>query len=192
MAQTDTALSPEHIRQLDRAVDRPISLIGMMGVGKSTVGRRLANIMGRTFFDVDAEIETAAQMSIAEIFDTFGEAYFRDGERRVIARLTSEDHSVIATGGGAFSEPETRRNLLETTLPVWIDCSIDTLVQRTARRATRPLLREGDPKEILTTLYARRSGDYALAPVHVTSRSGSHSETAMRILKGVETWLNRT
>ena len=192
MAETATALSPDDIRRLDRVIAQPISLIGMMGVGKSTVGRRLAAMLDRPFYDVDSEIEEAAQMSIAEIFEEFGEPYFRDGERRVIARLTSERHSVIATGGGAFSQADTRADLLSRTVPVWIDCPIDTLVERTARRATRPLLLKGDPKDILTDLYEKRAGDYALAPVHVASRSGSHNETAHRILKGIDAWLNRT
>ncbi|MEL7518492.1 MAG: shikimate kinase, partial [Pseudomonadota bacterium] len=111
-------------------VDRPVVLVGLMGAGKSTVGRRLAAIMQRDFIDADDAIEDAAQRKIAEIFEEFGESYFRDGERRVIGRLMEENYGVIATGGGAFVDSETRALILEKGIAVWIDCDLETLVER--------------------------------------------------------------
>lgn len=182
----DTALDQTRIARLTPLIDRPIVLVGMMGVGKSTVGRRLAAMLGRGFVDADEAIEQAAQRSIAEIFEEFGEPYFRDGERRVIARLIEQEAGVIATGGGAFVDGETRALILERAIAVWIDCAIDTLVERTSRRKTRPLLKNGDPREILTKLARERREFYAQAPVRVQSVDGPHAETARTILRAIE------
>jgi shikimate kinase len=160
-----------------------------MGVGKSTVGRRLAEILARGFVDADDEIEKAAQRSIPEIFEEFGEAYFRDGERRVIGRLMEENSGVIATGGGAFVDPETRELILEKAIAVWIHSDIDTLVERTSRRNTRPLLRNGDPKEILTRLFEERKPSYSQAQIMVESKNAPHVETAQAILEAIDQWL---
>ena len=171
-------------------IDRPVVLIGLMGAGKSTVGRRLAGLMDRDFVDADDAIEDAAQRSISEIFAEFGEAYFRDGERRVIARLMEESNGVIATGGGAFVDPETRALILEKGIAVWIDCDIDTLVERTSRRNHRPLLKTGDPREILTRLLNERGPLYAEAQVRVKSNEGPHADTAQAILRAIEDYLS--
>ena len=168
---------------------RPIALVGLMGVGKTTVGRRLAAQLKIGFIDADAAIEEAAQLSISEIFDAFGEAYFRDGERRVISRLLQQGAGVIATGGGAFCQPETRRLLLEHARVVWLDCDIDTLVARTRRRDTRPLLRHGNARQILTRLHAERAPAYGEAPVRIASGDASHHQTALLILEAIEQWL---
>src|SRR5690606_30467273 len=117
-----------------RRLDRPIVLVGMMGVGKSTVGRKLAQILGLSFSDADDEIEEAAQLTITEIFDKFGEDYFRDGERRVVARLMENGRGVIATGGGAFCQEDTRRLILDKGVAVWLDSDVDTLVERVGRK----------------------------------------------------------
>lgn len=170
-------------------IDRPVVLIGLMGAGKSTVGRRLASLMKRDFIDADDAIEDAAQRSISEIFAEFGEAYFRDGERRVIARLMEESNGVIATGGGAFVDPETRALILEKGIAVWIDCDVDTLVERTSRRNHRPLLKTGDPREILTRLLNERGPLYAEAQVRVKSNQGPHADTAQAILRAIEDYL---
>ncbi len=167
----------------------PVVLVGLMGVGKSTVGRRLAALLGRDFVDADEAIAAAAQRSIPEIFEQFGEACFRDGERRVIARLIEEGHGVIATGGGAFVDPATRALIVERALAVWIDADIDTLVQRTARRDTRPLLKNGNPRDILARLAAERAAFYAEAPIKVTSENGPHDATARRIIEAIDQWL---
>jgi shikimate kinase len=170
-------------------ITRPVVLVGLMGVGKSTVGRKLASMLARDFVDADEAIAEAAGRSIAEIFETFGEAHFRDGERRVIARLIDEGHGVIATGGGAFVDPATRAAVLEKGIAVWIDCDTDTLVERTARRGNRPLLKQGDPKEILTRLARERAPYYAQAHIRVMSDAGPHAETARAIIKAIDQWL---
>ena len=170
-------------------IDRPVVLVGLMGVGKSTVGRKLARMLARDFVDADDAIAEAAQLSIPEIFEQFGEPYFRDGERRVIARLIEEGHGIIATGGGAFVDPATRALILEKGIAVWIDCDIDRLVERTARRNTRPLLRNGDPKEILTRLARERAPFYSQAPIRVVSENGPHADTARAIIEAIDQWL---
>ncbi|MBD3730169.1 MAG: shikimate kinase [Sphingomonadales bacterium] len=189
MTEHQPRLSDSEISAIAQRIDRPVVLVGLMGVGKSTVGRKLATLLHRDFIDADEEIEGAAQMSIAEIFEQFGEPYFRDGERRVIARLIEERHGVIATGGGAFVNAETRAQILQHAIAVWIDCDIATLVERTSRKDTRPLLRGGDPAEILTRLYDERKPAYAQAPVRVISEAGPHIETALRILEEIDQWL---
>jgi shikimate kinase len=170
-------------------ITRPVVLVGLMGVGKSTVGRKLSKLLERDFVDADDAIAEAAQLSIPEIFEHFGEAYFRDGERRVIARLIEEGHGVIATGGGAFVDSETRALILEKAIAVWIDCDIDTLVERTGRRNNRPLLRNGNPREILTRLAAERAPFYSQAPIRVMSENGPHADTARAIIEAIDQWL---
>ncbi|MBX7480971.1 shikimate kinase [Qipengyuania qiaonensis] len=184
-----TILTPAQIDGIARRIDRPVVLVGLMGVGKSTVGRRLANMLQTDFVDVDDEIERAADRTISEIFETHGEAYFRDGERRVIARLMDEAHGIIATGGGAFVDSETRALILGQAIAIWLDCDIDTLVERTSRRDNRPLLRTGDPREILSGLKDRRRAAYAGAQIHVITDNAPHTETAQRILEAIDAWL---
>jgi len=166
-----------------------VMIIGGGGAGKSTVGRRLATLLDRDFIDADDAIEEAAQRSIAEIFEEFGESYFRDGERRVIARLMEEHTGVIATGGGAFVDPATRALILERGIAVWIDCDIDTLVERTSRRDTRPLLKTGDPKDILTRLHSERQPFYSQAQIRIEGKDGPHMDTAQRIIEAIEAWM---
>jgi shikimate kinase len=184
-----STLSDSAIRELAARIDRPIVLVGMMGVGKSTIGRKLAQLFDLPFADADEEIEQAAQMSVAEIFERFGEAYFRDGERRVIARLLDGGPSVLATGGGAFVQPDTRALILERGLAIWLDSDVATLLERVGRRDTRPLLRDGDPKEIVTRLKAERESAYAEAPIKVMSQPGPHGDTVNRILQELAAWL---
>ncbi len=164
---------------------RPIVLIGLMGVGKTTVGRRLAQKLGLPFVDADEEIETAAGMTIAEIFDKFGEPYFRDGERRVIARLIDGSRKVIATGGGAFMNEETRALILDRATAVWLEADVETLIDRVRRRNTRPLLRGKDPRVVLSDLARLRNPVYALAPIHVRSQPSPHDATVKAILKAL-------
>lgn len=182
---------PARIAALVRRLDRPIVLVGMMGVGKSSVGKRLAGLLGFAFVDADDEIEAAAQMTIPEIFDVHGEPYFRDGERRVITRLLDEGgpRRVIATGGGAFCNEQTRAIILEKGLAIWLDSDVDTLVERTARKGNRPLLQGGNPRDILARLREERRSHYEHAPIHVLSENGPHTETLAKILEGIEAWL---
>ena len=163
-------------------------LVGMMGVGKSTVGRRLAARLGVSFVDADEEIEKAAGMSVAEIFELYGEAHFRDGERRVIARLMDGAPKVIATGGGAFMQDETRQLILDQATAIWLDADIDILVDRVARRESRPLLKGKDPRVVLTDLAAARNPIYALAPIHVKSIAAPHDVAVARILEQLDAW----
>lgn len=182
-------ITPERIAAVSERLDRPVVLVGLMGAGKSTVGQRLAGLLGKGFVDCDAAIEKAAQRSVSEIFDLFGEAHFRDGERRVIARLIEEEHGVIATGGGAFVDAATRALILQRAVTVWLDCDIATLVARTRRRDTRPLLRNGDPGEILARLHAERAPAYAQAPIRIETGELPHHQTALRIVEAIEQWL---
>lgn len=184
-----SALSDSEIKSLAGRIDRPLALVGMMGAGKSTVGRKLAQLLDLPFVDADDEIEEAAQMSVSEIFERFGESYFRDGERRVIARLLDGGPMVLATGGGAFVQPETRALILARGIAVWLDCDVATLVERVTRKDTRPLLREGDPAEIVARLKAERDPLYAEAPLRVTSQAGPHGDTINRILQELAAWL---
>lgn len=167
---------------------RPIVLIGMMGVGKSTVGRRLAARLGLSFIDADEEIEKAAGMTITEMFARYGEQHFRDGERRVIGRLMDGQPKVIATGGGAFMQDETRALILEHAIAVWLDADIDILVDRVSRREGRPLLKDRDPRTVLTELAAVRNPVYALAPIHVRSVAAPHEIAVEKIMKALDTW----
>ena len=166
-----------------RKINRPIVLIGLMGTGKSTVGKRLAARLHLPFVDADHEIEHAAGLGIPEIFARYGEAEFRDGERRVLARLIDGKPKVIATGGGAFMQPETRALILEKTIAIWLDADIDVLVERVGRRdGSRPLLANRDPRQVLTELAAIRNPVYALAPIHVRSEPQPHEATVDAIM----------
>src|SRR5438270_1755546 len=176
---------------LAKRLDRPVVLVGLMGVGKSTVGRRLAVRLGVPFVDSDEEIEDAAGYSAAEIFERFGERDFRDGERRLVARLVEGEIRVIATGGGAFVDANTRRLLNERAITVWLDAPVDILAERTARRDTRPLLRNGDPKAVLQKLSEERRPSYAEAHIHVKSGGGAHQDVVEAIVSALEAYLDQ-
>ena len=163
--------------RLALAAQRPVTLVGLMGSGKSSIGKRLAARLNLPFVDADTAIEEAAGMTISEMFERFGEAHFRDGERRVIARLIDGTPKVIATGGGAFMNDETRALILERTLSVWLDADVATLVDRVRRRGSRPLLKGKDPGAVLTALAAIRGPVYAQARIRVASKPGPHHET---------------
>jgi shikimate kinase len=137
---------------LAKRLDLPVVLVGLMGVGKSTVGRRLARRLGLPFVDSDSAIEEAVGLPWGELFERYGEEDFRDGERRLVARLVDGEVRVIATGGGVFVDARTRNLLKERTITVWLDAPVDVLAERTSRRDTRPLLKNGDPKGTLERL----------------------------------------
>jgi shikimate kinase len=153
-----------------------------MGAGKSTVGRRLARRLGLPFLDSDEEIERAADHKIVEIFDRFGEASFRDGERRVIRRLVGGVPKVIATGGGAFMDERTRALILAEAIAVWLDANVETLAERVRRRDSRPLLRGVDPLPRLVELAEARNPIYAKAPIHIRSEDLPHEAAVDRIV----------
>ena len=176
--------------ELGKRLDRPIVLVGLMGVGKSTVGRRLAKRLGLTFVDSDAAIEDAAGLSPAEVFERYGEQDFRDGERRLVARLVHEgDVRVIATGGGAYIDPRTRELLNARAITVWLDAPVDILAERTSRRDTRAQLREGDRKATLERLLDERRSAYQQAPIHVRSGDGAPKDVVESILRALDNFL---
>ena len=153
---------------------RSIVLIGMMGAGKSTIGRRLAARLNLAFVDADSEIEAAAGLKIPEIFERHGEAYFRDGEARVIARLLEASPIVLATGGGAFMREETRRRIAGKAISIWLKAEVDVIMRRVRRRADRPLLQTADPEATVHRLLREREPIYALADLTVASRDVPH------------------
>ncbi len=164
---------------------RTVALVGLMGAGKSAIGKRLALRLGLPFVDADDEIERAAGMSIQEIFDRHGEPAFRDGERRVIARLIDGSRKVIATGGGAFINAQTRQLILDKATAIWLDADIDILVGRVSRRDGRALLKGKDPREVLLRLAEERGPFYAQAPIRVRRTDSPHDATVEAIVEAI-------
>ena len=164
---------------------RSIVLVGMMGAGKSSIGRRVATRLAVPFVDADAEIELAADMTIAEIFAVHGEPYFRAGEARVIARLLERGPQVLATGGGAFMNTQTRAALKEKAVSVWLKADLEVLTRRLRRRTDRPLLKTEDPVATLTDLLQLRDPIYATADVTVLSRDVTHDVIVDEIIAAV-------
>ncbi len=168
---------------------KTIALVGLMGVGKSSIGRRLALALDLPFRDADTEVETAAGRSISEIFETFGEQAFREGERKVIARLMDEGPFVLATGGGAFVNDETRALIKDRALSVWLKADLELLARRIGRKDTRPLVRGKDPLEVLTALAEVRYPIYAEADIAVETGDTPHQEAVEAILAALHTHL---
>lgn len=164
---------------------RSIVLVGIMGSGKSTVGRRLAQRLGLTFVDADTEIEKAANMTISEIFASHGEAYFRSGEERVIARLLQQGPQILATGGGAYMSEATRDAIRENGISVWLKADLDTVMARVRKRANRPLLQNPDPEGTMRSLLAVRDPVYSLADLTVHSRDVPHEVVMEEIIKAL-------
>ncbi|AEQ52913.1 shikimate kinase [Pelagibacterium halotolerans] len=177
---------------LDALAGRPVVLVGMMGAGKTTVGRRLANRLGLPFTDSDAEIETAAGMSIPDIFAAHGEPEFRAGEARVISRLLREHQGIIATGGGAFINPETRDAIKTHAVSIWIKADFDLLFARVSKRPGRPLLQTPDPRGTLQGLIDKRYPVYALADLTVASRDVPHDVVVNDILAAISRHFDTT
>jgi shikimate kinase len=169
-------------RQLE---GRSIVLVGLMGVGKSSIGRRLAQRLALDFIDADAEIEQAAGKRIAEIFADHGETYFREGERRVISRLLESGQAVLATGGGAFMNPETRRNIAKHGLAVWLKADAELLMKRVRRRDDRPLLKTGDPETVMRRLIDERYPVYREADIIVESRDVPHDIMVSDVIRAI-------
>lgn len=168
---------------------RTITLVGLMGVGKSSVGRRLANALELPFKDADVEIEAAAGRSIPEIFTSLGEPAFREGERRVITRLLEDPPHVLATGGGAFITPETRALIKERSISVWLKADLEVLVRRVGRKDNRPLITGNDPLEVLTDLAAVRYPIYAEADVVVETGDTAHHVTVDQVIQALTAYL---
>ena len=162
---------------------RSVVLVGMMGAGKTSVGKRLAAKLGLPFVDADAEIEAGAQLTISEIFERFGEDYFREGERKVIARLLTSGPLVLATGGGAFMNATTRENIARHGLSIWLKPGFDVLLARVRKKSNRPLLKTADPEGTLRRLLEERSPVYALADFTIESRDVAHDSIVDAILR---------
>ena len=175
-----------------RSMPRTIALVGLMGVGKTTVGRRLANRLGREFVDADAEIEAAAAMTVSDIFAKLGEPEFRAGEARVIRRLLDGEPKVLATGGGAMLNPDTRALLKTRSVSVWLRADLDVLAARVSRRDTRPLLRGKDPRQVLGALAEARYPIYAEADLAVDVGGGSHAQAVESVIAALADWARRS
>lgn len=181
-AAVKTLQSPEIATLLANLGTRSIVLVGMMGAGKSSIGRRLASDLNLAFVDADTEIESAAGMSIPEIFEAHGEPYFRSGEARVIARLLESGPKVLASGGGAFINPQTRELIRTRGISVWLKADLDVLLRRIKRRSDRPLLKTDDPERTLQRLMEERYPIYAEADVTIHSRDVSHEAIVADII----------
>ncbi|NFV80912.1 shikimate kinase [Magnetospirillum aberrantis] len=175
-------MAQEQVDGILERLRRPIVLVGLMGAGKSCVGRRLAARLGIPFVDADSEFEAAAGCSIADFFARYGEPAFREGERKVIARLMEGPLCVLATGGGAFCDPETRDRIKQGAMSVWIRADLDLLVKRTSGRDHRPLLKTGDPREILSRLMDARYPLYAQADIIVDTTDEPPEVTVAKVL----------
>jgi shikimate kinase len=167
---------------------RTIALVGLMGVGKSSVGRRLANALGLPFRDADNEVEVAAGRSIADIFTELGEGAFREGERRVIARLLDGAPHVLATGGGAFMNAETRKLIKSNAVSVWLKTDLDVLARRVARKNTRPLIADRDPMEVLTAQAQARYPVYGEADLVVETGDAPHHTTVDQVIQALSAY----
>ncbi len=176
---------------VDALAGRPLVLVGMMGSGKTAIGRRLAQRLNLPFVDSDHEIETAHRLSVSEIFASHGEAYFRDGERRVLARLIGEGQRVIATGGGAFINPQTREFIRSHAVSIWLKAEFDVLMRRVRKRPTRPLLQNADPEGVMARLMAERYPIYGEANLTTQSRDAPHEVIIEEILESLERHLAR-
>ncbi len=170
-------------------LQKPIVLVGLMGAGKSTVGRRLAKELGLEFRDSDHEIEDAAGCSISDIFEIHGEPIFRDVEKRVIKRLLEGEPVVLATGGGAFIQPHIREMISAHGISIWLKAELDVLVERVSRKNTRPLLEKGDKREILSDLMSKRYPIYEQADIVVDSDDGAHEKVVDGIVRALKQFL---
>ena len=180
---TNRAVIADRSSTIRRALGgRSIVLVGIMGVGKSTIGKRLSQYLDIPFVDADKEIEKAAGMDIQDIFDQFGEEAFRSGEKKVIKRLMSEGQKILATGGGAFMNEDIRVDVAESGVSVWLSADLDILMKRVQRRANRPLLRTEDPEATMVALLDERNPIYALSDIHIESRTVSRDVIAGEVV----------
>jgi len=187
----ETAVPKTAVQRLLMALDgAPIVLVGMMGAGKTSVGRRLAHHLGRQFLDSDHEIEAAAGMSIEDYFTNHGEEQFRLGEAKVVQRLLDEKNIVLATGGGAFINEATRQTIEQKAVSVWINAEFELLFSRVSRKSTRPLLKTSNPRQTLKDLIDQRYPTYKLASVHVTTREVPHDTVANEIIGALNLYFN--
>ncbi len=191
MAQANTKKTKLDASQLlFQLKSKPIVLIGMMGAGKTSLGRRLALKLGRKFIDSDVEIEQAAGMNISDFFKTHGENDFRKGEAKVIARILSKENTIIGTGGGAFMNDKTRALLKSKALTIWIDADFEVLFERISRRPTRPLMQTDNPRQTLKNLIEQRYPTYEKADIKITSADVPHEVVIEQILTALKNHLD--
>jgi shikimate kinase len=186
MPRKHNTVEPEDA--LNAIGERSIVLVGLMGAGKTSIGRRLAEKLGLPFVDADHEIVAAAGKSIPDIFAEHGEAHFRDGERKVIARLLENGKQVLATGGGAFMNEETRAGIKQLGVSIWLKADVTTLLERVAKRGGRPLLEGDDPEGVLRRLADLRYPTYALADITVESTNAKHQNTVNDVIRALVHW----
>ncbi len=186
MPRRAIAREAETVRE--RLGNRPIVLVGLMGAGKSSVGRRLAEKLGLPFVDADQEIETAAGKPVSEIFADHGEDYFREGERKVIARLLGNGAQVLATGGGAYINEETRARIQQQGVSIWLKAPLQLLMKRVMKRQGRPLLQATDPEAVMRELVEKRYPAYGLADVTVESRDVQHNHMVNDVIRALGQW----
>ena len=169
--------------------DRPLVFVGLMGAGKTCIGRKIAERFNLPFTDADSEIEAAAGLSVADIFATYGEPEFRDGERRVIRRLLSSKPMILSTGGGAFMDPDTRQLILQKAISVWLRADLELLIKRTAGRTHRPILNKGEPRDILAGLMDQRYPVYAESDITVDCHDESADDMTDRVARAIADYL---
>ena len=186
MARRSLSKEIEEIRE--KLGNRPIVLVGLMGAGKSSIGRRLAEKLEIPFVDADHEIEVAADKTIPEIFNDHGEAYFREGERRVISRLIENGAQILSTGGGAFINEETRQRIHAHGISVWLKADLPLLMKRVMKRADRPLLQTEDPEAVMQKLMDQRYPVYSTADVTIESRDVQHTQMVNEVIKVLAKW----
>ncbi|YBV96015.1 shikimate kinase [Phyllobacteriaceae bacterium JZ32] len=168
---------------------RPLVIVGLMGAGKSTIGKKVAHLLGLPFFDADNEIEAVSRMTIPELFETYGETEFRDLERRVIQRMLETGPMVLATGGGAYMNAQTREAIAAAGVSVWLKADLDLLMDRVSRRQNRPLLKNDNPRGVMERLMAERYPVYALADLTVTSRDDKKEIIAQEVVEVLARYL---
>ena len=191
MPETDSPVSPASPEaEITAALGmRSVVLIGMMGAGKSTIGRRLSARLRLPFLDADTEIEAAASMSIPDIFETHGEPHFRNGEARVIARLLDSGPAVLATGGGAFMREDTRSRIAGKAVSIWLKVDVDVIMKRVKRRADRPLLQTADPVATVGRLISEREPVYKSADITILSRDVPHEKIVDECIDALHGWV---
>lgn len=179
----------DQAQRIADGLDRPVVMTGLMGAGKTKIGGLLAKALGFPFIDSDHEIEASAGMTIADIFEQYGEQAFRDLEKKIVLRLLNGDRCVIATGGGAVTNPDIAEAIADNAISVWLDADLDVLVERTGRNEKRPLLNSGNPHEILSALLDKRKTAYARADIHIKTDHAEPDVTLQKMLNALESYM---
>ncbi|SMH55297.1 shikimate kinase [Mesorhizobium australicum] len=191
MVQEMETLDSAHAGLKDRLGGRSVVFVGLMGAGKTAIGRKLAQALGLAFVDSDHEIETVSRMTIPELFERYGEPEFRALEERVVGRLVKDGPQVVSTGGGAFMNAHTREAIVRDGISIWLKADLDTLMTRVAKKPNRPLLKAPDPRAVMERLMAERYPVYGLADITVTTRDVRREEIMAEVLEALSSWLDR-